>query len=347
VSEIPEPVRFAVIGADHPHLFQLVDRLVVAGATAAAHAPVGGLVQRYAGWRTESQERSADDILADPSIALVVLAGVPSQRAAVAVAALAAGKQVLSDKPGVTTSAQLDELRTAIRGRVGRPWTVLFSERFENRAIGAATALARAGAVGKVVHVIGAGPHLLRAKHRPSWFWDDTATGGIIVDIGSHQADQFLAVAVGTHEPGATAAVRSASVGNVACLDHPAMQDIATMTFVADGIVGDHRLDYLTADGLGTWGDVRLTIIGTEGVIEARANVDVAGESGAEHLIVVDGEGTRRVDVSQRPIDWAEQLLADIADGGERLMSQAHVFAVCDLVLRAQQLATAWGVSDG
>ena len=104
-------------------------------------------------------------------------------------------------------------------------------------------------------------------------------------------------------------------------------------------------LDYLTADGLGTWGDVRLTIVGTEGVIEARANIDVAGEPGAEHLIVVDAAGTRRVDVSNRPVDWAEQFLADLADGGERLMSQAHVVAVCDLVLRAQQAATRWGES--
>lgn len=113
------------------------------------------------------------------------------------------------------------------------------------------------------------------------------------------------------------------------------MQDVGSMTLVANGVVGDHRLDYLTADGLGTWGDVRLTIVGTEGVIEARANVDVAGEPGAEHLFVVDAAGTRRADVSNRPVDWAEQFLADLADGGERLMSQAHVVAVCDLVLRA------------
>ena len=336
-------VRFAVIGADHLHLFQMVDRLVAAGATAVAHAPEGGLVGKYAGWRKESQERSADDILADESIALVVLAGVPSERAAVAMAALRAGKQVLSDKPGVTTVAQLEALRSAIGGRPGRPWTVLFSERFENRAIGEAVAMARSGAIGTIVHVIGAGPHLLSAKHRPSWFWDDSATGGILVDIGSHQADQFLAVAVGADGPSANAEVRLAAAGNVACPEHPAMQDIGTMTLVANGIVGDHRLDYLTADGLGTWGDVRLTIVGTEGLIEARANVDVAGQPGAEHLIVVDAEGTRRVDVSQRPVDWAEQFLADVADGGERLMSQAHVLAVCDLVLRAQQAATRWG----
>ena len=209
----------------------------------------------------------------------------------------------------------------------------------------AEVAVGGVGPNGYLEHVEGAGPHLLSAKHRPEWFWDGTATGGILVDIGSHQADQFLAVAVGADGPPAPAQVRLAAVGNAACPDHPAMQDVGSMTLVANGVVGDHRLDYLTADGLGTWGDVRLTIVGTEGVIEARANVDVAGEPGAEHLFVVDAAGTRRVDVSNRPVDWAEQFLADLADGGERLMSQAHVVAVCDLVLRAQQAATRWGES--
>ncbi len=336
-------VRFAVIGADHLHLFQIVDRLVTAGAVAAAHAPVGGLIGKYAAWQRESAESSVDMILADESIDLVVLAGVPSERAAVAVAALRSGKHVLSDKPGVTTADQLAEIRSAIAGRGGRPWTVLFSERFENRAIGEAVKLARQGAIGRVVHVVGAGPHLLSAAHRPVWFWDSAATGGILVDIGSHQADQFLAVAVGTEAPSEPAQVKRATVGNVACADHPGMQDIGSMTLTANGVVGDHRLDYLTADGLGTWGDVRLTIVGTGGVIEARANVDVAGEPGAEHLIVVDAAGTRRVDVSQHRVDWADVFLSDIADGGQRLTSQEHVFAVCDLVLAAQHAATGWG----
>lgn len=341
----PAPISFAVIGADHLHVFEMVDGLVNAGAVAAAHAPQGGFIDQYAGWRAESIERSVDEILTDASIDLVVLAGVPSERAAVAVAALRAGKHVLSDKPGVTTLGLLEDVRSALAGRDGRPWTVLFSERFGNRAIGEAVDLARDGAIGKIVHVVGSGPHLLSEAHRPDWFWDDAATGGILVDIGSHQADQFLAIAVGadTRSSTALANVRLSHVGNVGCPGHPAMQDIGSMTVTADGVVGDHRVDYLTADGLGVWGDVRLAIVGTEGTIEARANIDAAGEAGAEHLIVVDAEGTRRVDVSQRPIDWAERLLADVGDQGQRLMSQDHVLAVCDLVLRAQLGAEPWG----
>ncbi len=358
--------RIALAGADHNHLYEIIDRLVKAGAEAVAHTAEGSFVEHYAGWRADSQERTYDDILADDTIDIIVTAAIPNRRAEIALAAIEAGKHVISDKPGLTTMDQLDAVRAAVADRPGRPWTVLFTERFENRAINEAVRLARAGAVGRVVHVIGAGPHTMWAKRRPDWFWDPDATGGILVDIGSHQVDQFLSIT------GATAddvSVVTSSVGNVASPDHPAMQDIGSMTLAAGPlgsgpggpgsaeptgfretwaggtVVGDHRLDYLTARGLGTWGDCRLTIVGTEGTIEARANVDVAGLEGAEHLIVVDGDGTRRVDISGVVVDWAEHALADVADSGERLMTQQHPIDVTDVCLRAQAAARPWGAT--
>ena len=111
--------------------------------------------------------------------------------------------------------------------------------------------------------------------------------------------------------------------------------------------MSDHRLDYLTAKGLGTWGDCRLTIVGVDGTIEARANVDIAGAEGAEHLFVVDGEGTRRVDICDVVVDWGEQLIADLADDGERLMTQQHAIDVTDVCLRAQAAARPWGLPAG
>ena len=353
--------RIALVGADHNHLYEIIDRLVKAGAVAAAHTAEGQFVEHYSGWQADSQEMTFDDILADDSIDLVVTAAIPNQRASIALAAIAAGKHVISDKPGLTTMDQLDAIRAAVADRPGRPWTVLFTERFENRAINEAVRLAQSGAVGQIVHVVGAGPHTMWASRRPDWFWDPEATGGILVDIGSHQVDQFMSIT------GATAAdvsIVSSMVGNVASPDHPAMQDIGSMTLACSPspglrepgrspetwargtVVGDHRLDYLTAKGLGTWGDCRLTIVGTEGTIEARANIDVAGAEGAEHLIVVDGDGTRRVDISGVVVDWAEQALADLADDGERLMTQQHAIDVTDVCLRAQAAARPWGAVD-
>ena len=332
--------RLALVGADHNHLYEIIDRLVKAGAEAVAHTAEGQFVEHYAGWQAGSVEMTFDEILADDSIDLVVTAAIPNRRASIALAAIAAGKHVISDKPGLTTMEQLDAIRSAVDGRPGRPWTVLFTERFENRAINEAVRLARSGAVGTVVHVVGAGPHTMWAKRRPDWFWDPDATGGILVDIGSHQVDQFLSIAGVTADD---VSIVASAVGNVASADHPAMQDIGSMTLAAPGVVSDHRLDYLTARGLGTWGDCRLTIVGTEGTIEARANVDVAGADGAEHLIIVDADGTRRVDISGVVVDWGEQLLADLVDDGERLMTQQHAIDVTDVCLRAQGAAGPWG----
>ncbi len=332
--------RIGLVGADHNHLYEIIDRLVKAGASAVAHTSEGQFVEHYSGWQSDSEEMSFDDILADESIDLIVTAAIPNRRASIALAAIEAGKHVVSDKPGLTTMDQLDAVRSGVAGRPGRPWTVLFTERFENRAINEAVRLARSGAVGRVVHVVGAGPHTMWAKRRPAWFWDPDATGGILVDIGSHQVDQFLSI---TGVTAVDVSIVASAVGNVASAEHPTMQDIGSMTLAAAGVVSDHRLDYLTARGLGTWGDCRLTIVGTDGTIEARANVDVAGAEGAEHLIVVDADGTRRVDISGVVVDWGEQLLADLADDGERLMTQQHAIDVTDVCLRAQAAAGPWG----
>jgi predicted dehydrogenase len=342
-------MRVGVNGLDHAHVFEIVERLVGAGAVAACHVPDGGLLEYYEGRHTESQAVAYDEMLADDSIDLIVTAAIPNRRADIALAAIAAGKPVVTDKPGLTTMDQLDAIRVAVAGRPGRPWTVLFTERYENRAIAEAVRLARAGAVGKIVHVVGAGPHTMWAKRRPHWFWDPDATGGILVDIGSHQVDQFLTI---TGLAAADVSIVASMVGNVASPDHPRMEDIGSMTLAGtpaagEPVVGDHRLDYLTARGLGTWGDCRLTIVGTEGTIEARANVDVAGAEGAEHLIVVDGEGARRVDVSGVVVDWGEQLLADLGDDGERQMTQQHAIDVTDVCLRAQASARPWGQPTG
>ncbi len=120
------------------------------------------------------------------------------------------------------------------------------------------------------------------------------------------------------------------------------MQDVGRLELHGGGATGTHRVDYLTAAGLGTWGDGRLMITGTEGSLEVRTNVDPAGADGGEHLIQVDGSGTHRIDCSGVTLDWADRLLADLADGTDTFLSAAHVKRVCRLTLDAQAAATPW-----
>jgi predicted dehydrogenase len=333
-------VRVGVVGVEHLHLFELVDALVRAGAETVAHAAgEGPLPDMYRGWRDGSEERDLAGVVEDDSIDLVVTAAVPSERAAVAVAALRAGRHVLADKPGVTTAEQLDDVEAAAASS-GRRWWVCFTERFENRAVTEAVRLARTGALGHVVSVTGLGPHTAAVDSRPPWFLTREGTGGILVDLGSHQVDQFLAA---TDADPSGVRVVAAAAGNLAHPDHPGFEDIGHLVLAGGHAVGHHRVDYLTPAGLGTWGDVRLTLVGTEATAEVRANVDPAGAEGADHLIVVDGAGTRRVDCSEVALDWAERLCADVADDGERFQPRGWSEAVTRITLDAATAAEPWG----
>lgn len=328
--------RIGVIGIEHLHVFEMVDGLVGVGATTVCHAADDGpLTEMYAGWRSGSERRSADDVLGDDSLDLIVLAGVPSERATTATAALAAGHHVLAAKPAVTTLDDLAALDAAVRF-TDRRWWVFFSERLCNRAVGEAVRLVHAGAIGELVTVSGAAPHTLAADGRPDWFFDRRRSGGVLTDLAAHQADQLLALA----GPG-TIDVLSATVENVANPDRPGFQDVGRMSLRLtrnDGstVLGDHHVDWLSPAGLGTWGDCRLVLTGTTGTIEVRSNIDVAGEPGGEHLILVDGESARRIDCSTVSIDWAERLRADIELGTDSLMDHDHVVAACSLAIEAQ-----------
>jgi predicted dehydrogenase len=268
-----------------------------------------------------------------------VLAGIPSTRAASACAALAAGKDVLSDKPGATTVAQLDAISDAVDAS-GRRWWVLFSERFGTPAVGEAVRLARSGRIGTVVAVQGAAPHRGSLDLRPDWFFDGASGGGILVDLGSHQADQFLALS------GADAddvEVVAAAAGNVAAPGHPGFEDIGEMVLAGGGVRGHHRVDYLEPEGFPTWGDVRLVVTGTEGRIEVRIPV-AGGAAGPTEVWVTDGDGVSRHDHAPE-VTWPAELLADRADGGEQLMTRRHPFDVTALTLRAAAAARPWGTT--
>jgi hypothetical protein len=53
-----------------------------------------------------------------------------------------------------------------------------------------------------------------------------------------------------------------------------------------NGASGYFRCDWFTPDGLSTWGDGRLTLLGTEGYIEIRKYVDLTrGEQDVVYLV--------------------------------------------------------------
>jgi predicted dehydrogenase len=329
------PVRFGVIGVNHNHVYAQTDLLLRAGAELVSFfAEEPELAKEYAGRYPQARRaRGRPEVLEDPSIHLVVSAAIPSERGPLGVEAMRHGKDYMSDKPAFTTLAQLAEARL-VQAKTRRIFSVCFSERFENAATVRASELVKAGAIGTVVQTVGLGPHRINAANRPAWFFTRAQTGGILTDIASHQMDQFLYMTGSTE-----AEVVAAQVANRKFPQWPELEDFGDVLLRGNGGSGYARVDWYTPDGLSTWGDGRLVVLGTEGYIELRKYVDVAGRPGASHLFLVDGKGTRYVDASGGDLPYGRQLLADIVNRTETAMPQAHCFLACQLALDAQAKA--------
>ena len=330
------PIRFAGIGIDHRHIFGMAANMMEAGAefvgwwTDGDPETLDGFQKRFP---DVPREGRAEALLDDPEIDLILISCIPRDRAGWAIRAMEAGKDVMSDKPGCTTLDQLAEIRACV-ARTGRIWSVDFSERFEVPAVTRAEELIVEGAIGRVVQTLGIGPHRLNRATRPDWFFDRDAYGGILTDIASHQIDQFLWF-TGARD----AEVTLASVGNFANPDDPGLQDFGEIALRAPEGHGYIRVDWYTPDALPTWGDGRLTILGTEGYIELRKYVDVGGADGTDHLILVNGTRCEKIDASDAGLPYFARLAADIRDRTETAMPQEHAFKVCELSLIAQAMA--------
>jgi predicted dehydrogenase len=336
------PVRFAVVGINHAHIYGQTDAVLRGGGELVAlYAEEPDLVAAFQKKYPQARlARTEAEVLDDPKVALVLSSAIPDQRAPLGVRVMKAGKDYMSDKPGITSLAQLEEVRR-VQAETKRIFSIMYSERLENRATVKAGELVKAGAIGKVVQTVGLGPHRMNAKTRPAWFFDYARSGGILTDIASHQADQFLYFTASTR-----AEIVASQVGNVHYTQYPAFQDFGDMVLHGDGGSGYVRVDWFTPDGLSTWGDGRLTVLGTDGFIEIRKNVDIAGREGGSHLFLVDQKETRYVDCKDVVLPYGAQLLDDVRHRTETAMPQAHCFLAMELVLRAQQQARRLGAAS-
>ena len=332
---LPPPIRFSAIGLNHGHIYGQVGAVIRGGGTFTSFfAKEPDLVAAFSKRFPQAKlARSEKEILEDPEIKLVVSALIPDERAPLGLEVMRHGKDFMADKPGITSLEQLQEVRR-VQKSTGRIYSIMYSERFENPATVKAGELVKAGAVGKVVQTIGLGPHRMNPKSRPQWFFDRKRYGGIICDIGSHQADQFLFFTNSTK-----AEVVASQVGNVHYPQYPEFEDFGDMMLRGDGGTGYIRVDWFTPDGLSTWGDGRLTILGTDGYIELRKFVDIAGRPGGNHLFLTDQKETRYFDCSKEPMPYGWQLINDIVNRTETAMSQEHCFLATELALRAQKQA--------
>jgi predicted dehydrogenase len=327
-------LRFAVIGVDHAHIFSQVETLLRAGAELTSFYADGGLVdgfvERYPHVpRVDDRRR----ILEDPNIPLIVSAGIPCERAPLGIEVMRNGKDYMVDKPGATSLEQLAAVRK-VQAETKRIYSVCYSEHFETRSTVKAGELVHSGAIGRVINTMGLGPHRLNKATRPAWFFKREKYGGVLTDIASHQCEQFLFFTRASQ-----VGVVAATVANRANRETPELQDFGEMLLRAEGVTGYIRVDWFTPDGLPTWGDGRLFVVGTEGTIELRKYVDIAGRPGADHLFLVDRKGVHRIDCSAVELPYGRQLVSDVLERTETSMPQERCFKAMELALTAQAMA--------
>ncbi|MGA3033576.1 MAG: Gfo/Idh/MocA family oxidoreductase [Terracidiphilus sp.] len=343
-------VRFGVCGMSHDHIRGMIAAVERGGGELVA--AWGGEDDKLADFRRRFPGvkivKTQDEILEDPSVQLVLTSQIPSERAGIAVRAMKNGKDFLSDKPGMTTLDQLADVRKAI-AETKRIYAILYSELLEVRAAVYAGELARQGAIGKVIQTINIAPHQIfqhagdagGGAGRPQWFWNPEQYGGILCDIGSHQVDQFLYFTGSTQ-----AEVVESQVANVRHPDYPKFQDFGDMVLRGDRGFGYVRLDWFTPDGLGTWGDGRLFILGTDGYIELRKYANVGVSRQGDNLFLVDGKQARYIDCSNMPLPFGPRFVADIVNRTHTAQSQDEALLAAELVIKAQMNAKFVTVKD-
>jgi predicted dehydrogenase len=326
--------RFAAIGLDHRHVYDLTAGLLAAGAVCVGHDPettdprvLAGFRKRFPHVPAVSRER----LLGDPSIDFILLAAVPSDRAALAIEAMRHGKDVMVDKPGVTTPEQLAAVEATVR-ETGRIWSICLG-RLTSPSAQAALTVARSGELGRLVSLTSLAPHRLNRALRPAWFFDRDAYGGIINDIGIHSIDLFLAFA-----DASDATIAASTIGSFGT-SPPGFEDFAEITLRSATMTGTMRLDWFTPDGLPDWGDGRLFLVGTEGTLELRKNLDIQGRAGGDHMFVSNKNQTRYQDCSTLPVTYYQDFLDDVRDRTGRMLDGGRVFSVCRLALQCQARA--------
>jgi len=325
---------FSAIGLDHGHVFGMTDALINAGATLKyVYDPdpqkIGLFQLRFPDVRVAS---SYEEVLEDGETQLIAGACIPSERCGLGLRVLDCGKHYFTDKAPLTTLTQLDAAKAKVR-ETGKKYMVYYSERLHSESAEFAAQLIDGGAIGRVVQVMGLGPHRLHAQNRPEWFFQREKYGGILCDIGSHQIEQYLFYAGETD-----AEVVRSQIANYNNPAHPELDDFGdAMLTGANGTSNYFRVDWLTPAKVRAFGDGKTIILGTKGFLELRKYTNIGTDQGGDNVFLVNDEVEQHFRVAgQVGYPFFGDLILDCLNGTENAMTQAHAFKAAELCVKAQ-----------
>lgn len=329
----PGEFVFAAAFLEHNHINAQVEGLLAAGGTlGCVYDRDSDRLAAFQGRFGEVRRaRSFEEVLEDRSIHLVAAAAIPAERCDIGLRVLRSGKDYFTDKSPFTTLEQLELARRCVH-ETDRKYAVYYAERLRNWPTYFAGELVRDGAIGRVLQMLIMAPHRIQPERRPSWFFQKDLYGGVLTDIGSHQVEQILYF-TDAHD----GRLNFARVENFAHPQWPGFEDFGEASFGLDnGASGYCRVDWFNPVASRTWGDGRAFVLGTDGYVEVRKNIDVANENGGSCVVLVNQEEERLFHFSEEPFPFFGQLIRDCLERTELAMTQEHAFKAAELSMLAQ-----------
>lgn len=325
-------MKVAILGAAHQHVdyaLAEVEHREELELVAVAEADET-LRRRFLPGIEAPSYRSAQELLAEHDVDVALVAGIYSQRAEAAVAALRAGAHVLADKPLCNSLEQLAQVRAAAK-EAQRHVSIVFEKRFYPATLALRQLLAE-GVLGTIAMVASTGPHKLGQATRPGWFLDRATYGGIAGDLPIHDIDLVLDLVA--EQQGRTAALQgsvSAFVGNARAADHPDFDDHVSLLLHAGGVPATIEANWLGPEAADVHGHYRMRITGSEGTAEV---------DWAHHHLTVTTHDRPRWEVPLGPAQRPAQYFFDaLLVGDEPEVTTAASLQATEIALRAQQSA--------
>lgn len=329
-------LNFAVIGLAHPHIYAMCEGLIRAGARFKyVYDENGELLKNFTDkYNQASSCGSREEIYQKSDISLIVSAAIPSERAQIAVEAMNAGKHFFVDKAPLISLEQLELVKKTVQ-KTQRKYFVYYCESIDEESTVYALSLVKCGIIGKVLHISGSAPHFLNPQSRPDWFFEREKTGGILIDIGSHQVHQFLRF-TGSFD----AKTDFARVGNISFPQYSGFDESGELLLKANsGATGSFYVNWDSPAGLKSWGDPRMIIQGDKGYIELRKNFDIAHSLTPAQVFVVNNDGVFHQSVAGRvPMNYFEELISDCTQNTSYNDTQLD-FKAIEIAITAQNMA--------
>ena len=326
--------RFAFAGFRHAHILDLL-----AGVKEHTDAEVVACFEEDATTREELRAKGRVTIthsdfaamLREVECEVVAIGDYYARRGALAIAALRAGRHVLSDKPLCVTLDELAEIETLTAER-----KLAVGLQFDSRDYPAFRALRDiicSGEIGEVCTIRIDGQHPLLLGTRPAWYFEPGKHGGTINDIAIHAFD-FIPWMTGLE----WREINAARTWNAKARDFPHFHDCAQLMATLSngaGVLAD--FSYVAPDQLGYllpqyW---QVLVHGTRGLAETHLQAD-------QVTVVTDASAKpeSRVIGERRTRGYLDDFLAEVRGELDPMrLTTAQCLRATRLALEAQSRA--------